>query len=164
VIYEATVHGRTMRVEVRGVDGRYTVVLDGEAREVDAREVSPSFLSLIVDGASHEAGLERRTGGWRVVLPEGSVEISLVEAAAKGALVHRKAASGPARVLAPMPGKIVRVSAAAGGEVKAGDALLVMEAMKMENEIRAPRDGRVTEVAVQEQQAVETGALLVLLE
>ncbi len=164
MIYEATVDGRTVRVEVRGTDGRYTVVLDGQAREVDAREVSTAFLSLIVDGRSHEAGLERRTGGWRVALPGGPVEISLAEAAGRGVLVHRKAVSGPARVLAPMPGKIVRVTAAAGREVKAGDALLVMEAMKMENEIRAPRDGVVKEVAVQEQQAVETGALLILLE
>jgi pyruvate carboxylase subunit B len=63
-----------------------------------------------------------------------------------------------------MPGKIVRVHACTGQAVKAGDGLLVMEAMKMENEIRAPRPGRVKEIAVREQQAVETGALLVLLE
>ena len=75
-----------------------------------------------------------------------------------------QAAAGPARVIAPMPGKIVRVAVAAGQEVRAGEGLVVMEAMKMENEIRAPRAGRVPEVPVQEGQAVESGALLVLVE
>jgi biotin carboxyl carrier protein len=63
-----------------------------------------------------------------------------------------------------MPGKIVRVAAAAGQEVRAGECLVVMEAMKMENEIRSPRDGRVKDVLVKEGQAVESGALLILVE
>jgi pyruvate carboxylase subunit B len=63
-----------------------------------------------------------------------------------------------------MPGKIVRLIAGRGAAVKAGECLLVMEAMKMENEIRAPRDGVVRDVLVTEGQAVETGALLILVE
>ena len=63
-----------------------------------------------------------------------------------------------------MPGKIVRVAVAAGQAVRAGECLLVMEAMKMENEIRSPRDGSVTGVLVREGQAVESGALLMLVE
>jgi biotin carboxyl carrier protein len=63
-----------------------------------------------------------------------------------------------------MPGKIVRVVAAAGQEVRAGECLVVMEAMKMENEIRSPRDGRIKDVLVKEGQAVESGALLILVE
>jgi biotin carboxyl carrier protein len=63
-----------------------------------------------------------------------------------------------------MPGKIVRVLVAAGQQVEAGAGLLVMEAMKMENELKAPRAGRVREVRVDERQAVETGALLLVLE
>jgi biotin carboxyl carrier protein len=63
-----------------------------------------------------------------------------------------------------MPGKLVRVLVSAGEDVGAGQGLVVMEAMKMENEIRAPRAGRVKEAPVREGQAVEMGALLVLLE
>jgi len=63
-----------------------------------------------------------------------------------------------------MPGKIVRVVAEAGLEVRAGECLVVMEAMKMENEIRSPRDGRIKDVLVKEGQAVESGALLILVE
>ena len=72
--------------------------------------------------------------------------------------------AGPAPVIAPMPGLVVRVTVAPGDSVVAGQGVLVMEAMKMENEIRAPRAGRVKEAPVREGQAVETGALLVLLE
>ncbi|MBI3932606.1 MAG: acetyl-CoA carboxylase biotin carboxyl carrier protein subunit [Acidobacteria bacterium] len=63
-----------------------------------------------------------------------------------------------------MPGKIVRVLVGAGDEVGAGQGLVVMEAMKMENELRAPRAGRVRELPVREGQTVETGALLALVE
>jgi biotin carboxyl carrier protein len=63
-----------------------------------------------------------------------------------------------------MPGKVVRVLVGAGDLVAAGAGLVVVEAMKMENELRAPRPGRVLETAVREGQAVETGALLVVLE
>jgi pyruvate carboxylase subunit B len=72
--------------------------------------------------------------------------------------------SGPAPFIAPMPGMIVRVAVQVGDVVQAGQGLVVMEAMKMENEIRSPRDGHVKDVVVKEGQAVESGALLILVE
>ncbi|MGE0043955.1 MAG: acetyl-CoA carboxylase biotin carboxyl carrier protein subunit [Vicinamibacterales bacterium] len=72
--------------------------------------------------------------------------------------------SGPQRVTAPMPGKVVRVLVAPGDEVTAKQGLVVVEAMKMENELKAARDGRVREVAVTEGQSVEAGAVLVVVE
>ena len=91
------------------------------------------------------------------------LDVSLVEGPA-GRWLRGASVGGPARVQAPMPGKLVRVLVSAGQDVGAGQGLVVMEAMKMENEIRAPRAGRVKEAPVREGQAVETGALLVLLE
>ena len=81
-----------------------------------------------------------------------------------GAPVLKRLASGPVRVAAPMPGRVLRVQVSPGDEVAAGQGLVVVEAMKMENELRATRAGRVLEVVVREGQAVETGALLVVLE
>ena len=72
--------------------------------------------------------------------------------------------SGPARIVAPMPGRLVRVLVSTGQDVQAGQGLVVVEAMKMENEIRAPRSGRVKDVPAREGQAVEAGALLVVVE
>ena len=163
MIFEASIDGRTVRAEVRGREGRYTVLLDGRALAVDAREAGAHTLSLLVEGRSHDVALERREGGYRVAVRGEVMEVGLTEAAS-GAAATRRPAAGPARVQAPMPGKLVRVLVSAGEEVGAGQGLVVMEAMKMENEIRAPRAGRVKEAPIREGQAVETGALLVLLE
>ena len=75
-----------------------------------------------------------------------------------------RAATGPQQVVAPMPGKIVRVLVQSGEAVRARQPLVVVEAMKMENELRAARDGTVAEVHAQEGQSVDAGALLVLLQ
>jgi biotin carboxyl carrier protein len=163
VQFEATVDGRTVRVEVRGGDGRYTVALDGRPLVLDLQETSRDFVSLLIDGRNYEVGLERRPGGYRVVLPDDILDVELADAA-RGAVDVRKVPSGPTRVMAPMPGKIVRLLVAAGQDVAAGQGLVVMEAMKMENELKAPRAGRVRELPVREGQAVETGALVAVVE
>ena len=165
MIYEASADGRAFRVEVRAgtTEGRFTVVVDGRPIEVDVADAGPHIASLLVEGRSHEAALERRERGFRVGLRGRVIEVELAEAV-RGAAAPRRVSGGPARVQAPMPGKLLRVLVSAGEDVGAGQGLVVMEAMKMENEIRAPRAGRVKEAPVREGQAVETGALLVLLE
>ncbi len=164
MIFDATVAGRTLRVEVRPrEDGRFTVTLDGRALDVDYQPAGGDFASLLVDGRSYEAGLERLEHGYRVVLTEDTLDVELLDAA-RGAVVSKKGQSGIAKVSAPMPGKIVKLLVETGQLVAAGQGLLVMEAMKMENEIRSPREGRVREVRVAERQAVETGALLVVVD
>jgi biotin carboxyl carrier protein len=164
VILDATVAGRTLRVEVRGRDGRYAVSIDGKHLDVDCQETGRDFVSLLVDGRSYELGLEKREGGYVVSFPDDTLAVELQAAARGPRTAARKNASGPARINAAMPGKIVRVLAEAGQAVEAGQGLVVMEAMKMENEIRAPRAGRVKDVAVRQGQAVESGALLFVLE
>lgn len=162
--FEATVDGRAVSVEVRERQGRYTVVLDGRVHEVDWHELGPQVAHLLVGGHSHDVALARRPGGFEVGVGGRNVAVEVAEAAAGGGAGPRRTASGRARVTAPMPGRIVRVLVEPEATVAAGDPLVVMEAMKMENELAAPRAGRVKEVAVTERQAVETGALLVVLE
>jgi biotin carboxyl carrier protein len=162
MILDATVAGRTVRVEVRGGGGRYTVALDGVAMEVDLVDAGRPFASLLVGGESHEVAVEKRPGGYVVHFPADAVPVSLADSARGGVPVARRS-DGPARLTAPMPGRVVRVLQGPGAEVAAGDGLVVIEAMKMENELRSPRAGRVQEVAVREGQAVEAGALLVVV-
>jgi biotin carboxyl carrier protein len=164
VIFDATVAGRTLRVEVHGRAGRYVVSVDGRHLEVGWQETGRDFVRLHVDGGSYELGLEKRPDGYRVVLPGDTLTVELQDAARGGATAARRRAAGPSRISAPMPGKIVRVLAQAGQAVEAGQGLVVMEAMKMENEIHAPRAGRVKDVGVRQGQAVESGALLFVLE
>jgi biotin carboxyl carrier protein len=164
VIFDANVDGRAARVEVRSAGGVNTVLVDGRPLAVSVFPTARHFTTLIIDGRCHDAGVLRQGDVHAVALREGTFEVSLVVGARGAAAVHRKAVTGPARVSAPMPGKIVRVAAAAGQEVRAGECLVVMEAMKMENEIRSPRAGRIKDVLVKEGQAVESGALLILVE
>jgi len=164
MLFDAIVDGRTLRVEVRGTDGRYSVTIDGRLLEVDLFDGGRDFVSLLVAGRSHEAGLEKRPGGFTVVLADDVVAVDLAEASRGEPPAARKMAGGPVEVRAPMPGMVVRVLVGPGEQAAAGQGLVVVEAMKMENELRAPRAGRIKDVAVSEGQAVETGALLVILE
>jgi len=163
VIFDAQVDGHDVRVEVQRRDGRYVVTLDGEAAEVDLLAAGVGFVSAIIEGASYEAGLERHKDGYRVHLDGDVLDVALADAA-RGAAPAPRVASGPTQVTAPMPGKIVRVLVEPGVQVEAGRGLIVMEAMKMENELRAPRAGRVREIIARDGQAVEAGALLALLD
>jgi biotin carboxyl carrier protein len=159
---DASVDGRTIRVEVRPTEDGYTVTLDGKTRKVDLVETGDHFAILIVDGTSHEVGVEKRGNGYRVHLPDDTVTVALGDPAA-GAVSRARRPQGPTRLTAPMPGRVVRVLAEKGSEVEPGQGLVVIEAMKMENELKAPRKGRVDEVAVREGQVVEAGALLLIV-
>jgi biotin carboxyl carrier protein len=164
MIFDATVEGRTIRVEVRGKNGRYTVSLDGRSLEVDLHEAGRDFMSLLIDAQSYDVALEPRGTGYTVLLDDDALHVDLASAARGSGAAPKSTASGPARLTAPMPGKVVRILVEPGGEVAAGQGLVVMEAMKMENELRSPRGGRVKEILVREGQAVEAGALLALVE
>ncbi len=172
--FELEVGNRLRTVEIqRRADG-YHVSVDGRLRVVDARPIAPAAWSLLVrdgDGRtsrSVEATVLPQQGasGFDVDINGFHIPVQL-----KGGLGRRSRAgpaassgSGPQRVTAPMPGKVVRVLVKAGDVVKTRQGLVVVEAMKMENELRAARDGRVREVFVVEGQSVEAGASLALVE
>ena len=86
-----------------------------------------------------------------------------IKDAVKGTALGRVAHTGPLKLTAPMPGKIVKVLVGEGDVVEAGRGVLVMEAMKMENELKATRGGTIQEIKVKEGQAVEMGALLLII-
>ena len=96
MIFDATVDGRTLRVEVRGKDGRYVVLLDGTPLEVDLQETGRHFVSLLIGGKSYEAGLQKRPGGYNVVLADDVVSVDLAEAIAGRRRLPARKARGPA--------------------------------------------------------------------
>jgi acetyl/propionyl-CoA carboxylase alpha subunit len=161
VILTATVAGKSHRVEVRAVEGRYLAVVDDRPLEVDCLESVDGFASLLVAGRSHDALVTRMPWGYAVALRGGRYDVLLADPAPAAS---RPPAGGDARLVAPMPGKVVRVLVERGQRVAAAQGLVVVEAMKMENELKAPRGGTVIEVHVREGQAVDCGALLVVLE
>ena len=103
--------------------------------------------------------------GFQVVVDGESFQVSLVDPRREGPSTSgRTEAAGPVAVSAPMPGKVVRILTAEGEEVRQGQGLVVVEAMKMQNELGSPKSGRVRAVRVAEGQAVDSGEPLVLVE
>ncbi|HKI00993.1 MAG TPA: biotin/lipoyl-containing protein [Thermoanaerobaculia bacterium] len=161
---------REERVQIRRNDrngGGYEVVIGGRTYHVDASPPRPGLTSLRIDGAQHEVAVRREGEGtyWvSTVHGAGSVEVSdpLTHLAAQ----TRGAKGGRRRqtVKAYMPGRVVTLLVEEGQDVTAGQGVLVLEAMKMENEIRAEHDGTVTKVHVQPGQAVDLGNPLFELE
>lgn len=156
---------------------RYTVERDGDAVRLDGREdpasieeVGDTPVRLVTIGSEvHRVVVRRREGkgAYQLWLDGHAYEVEALDERARAIRDLTRAAAGPAGpapLVAPMPGLIVRVSVAEGDEVQAGQGLVVMEAMKMENELRSPGHGRVKRVAAVPGQAVEKGAVLVELE
>ena len=162
LIFDATVDGRTIRVEVRGGAGATRSSSTTRLSRWTSCPPDPTSRASSSKGESHDLGLETRPFGFVVHFPGDAVTVRLAEAARDAGPLPR-GPQGPARLTAPMPGRVVRVLAEKGAAVAAGQGLVVIEAMKMENELASPRAGRVLEVAVREGQAVEAGALLALV-
>jgi biotin carboxyl carrier protein len=155
----ATVH----EIVVTRVDGDYRVVLDGTAHVVDARKLEADFYSILYEGKSYEVSVA--SAGSRYLVRHGAYEeiVELADAARSGReKIHKH--DGIEAIDSVMPGKVVRLLVAAGDRVAADQGLVVVEAMKMENEIRAPRAGRVKSIDVAPGQNVEAGSRLLLLE
>ena len=172
--YEIDVGGRIRQVAVERAGDGFALELDGRPWRVDASRVDAHTLSLILDNEADRKDTVKRAGFEVTVVPGPSAGQLTIQVGALPIAVtvnghRRRAASpdatvaGPQRIAAPMPGKIVRVFVRPGDAVTARQPLVVVEAMKMENELRASRDGTVAEVHVQEGLSVEAGALLIVI-
>jgi biotin carboxyl carrier protein len=172
VTFEVEVNGRTRLVGVElvaGIDGRYRVTIDGATHTIDAREVDESTLSLIlldVGGACHDVEIVDGpvAGDLLVRTWDGLLPVSVDKRRRRRSGGDMGGGAGEQRVVAPMPGKVVRVLVKPGDEVTARQGLVVVEAMKMESEIGSPKAGRIKEVSVAAGTSVEAGRLLVVVE
>src|SRR5713101_3590437 len=149
---------------VAGCDPR-RLAIESEVWEVDARLTGQGIYSLLIDGVSYVADVTARDGACVVGVADETYVIQVEEATRY--LIRTKAGAaagaGPQTLTAPLPGKITHVAVRAGDTVAAGDTLLVIEAMKMENELKAGAPGTVAEVRVQPGQAVNAGDVLVVI-
>jgi biotin carboxyl carrier protein len=165
VKFEAQLGAETIPVEVTGGDGRFTVVVAGEPHEVDARQAAEGIWSLLLGSVSYTVDVSERDGAFVVEVAGESYHIRVEEETryiirTRGA----RAGAGGQVLKAPMPGKVTLVEVTVGQAVKPGDGLVVLEAMKMENEFRAAVAGTVKEVRVQAGQAVNPGDVLIVIE
>jgi biotin carboxyl carrier protein len=171
VTFEIEVDGRTRRVSVeRPSPGRYHVTVDGTMHEVDAARVGDYGLSLLL-GAESNASREvfvapAGVQGELLVGLDGRTVAVTVNArrTPRRGLDRALHADGEQEIVAPMPGRVVRVLVTAGDQVADRQALIVVEAMKMENELRSPKAGRVKHVAVTPGMSVDGGRVLIVIE
>jgi len=153
---------REAEVHLDRHDHGYHVKVDGEAYEIDYVRLAGDLWSLVIGGRQYVVSVSPAGGGrYRVT---GGAEIDEVELMDPLTFLAKKAhggdAQGAAVVTAYMPGRVVKILVEEGQEVTVGDGLVVLEAMKMENEIRAERGGVVKNIAVKEGQAVDGGDVL----
>jgi biotin carboxyl carrier protein len=163
--------GREQAISVEPLEGgRFRVTRDGHSLVLDAKKVQAgsrsATWSLVPEGGGRalQVDVDGLLPDLAVTVDNLTVPLKLADARSQVAALVRPQAAGPQPVRSPMPGKVVKVLVKAGDEVKAGAAVVVVEAMKMENELRAPRDGKVREVKVQEGQAVESNQTLATIE
>ncbi len=157
----------SQRVSLRETgEGLYEVTLEGKTVHVDAVRSGPNIYSIIEDGQQFEVMVdEKGAHGFDVLVAGRLFHLEVLDERAKLLASSTAAAvSGPQTVVAEMPGKVVKVNVVVGAVVSAKQGLVIVEAMKMENEIRSPIDGIVKEIAVVEGQTVEVGATLFVVE
>jgi biotin carboxyl carrier protein len=173
---DVEIAGRRRQMAVRRVNDEYRVTIDGREWSVDAAPVDGSTVSLLVrslgsaGGAaeartrSYEVWITPDVGSGRLDVAVGTRHVTVAPARQSRARPGAAAASPDSqRIVAPMPGRIVRVLAAKGDAVRARQTIVVIEAMKMENELRAEHDGVLSDVAVRDGQSVEASTLLAVI-
>ncbi len=147
-------------------EGVYEVSLDGQTVRVDLVKSGPTIYSLIEEGRQWEVSVDEKGAHGFDLLVGGALFHLEAEDERSGRLAQatKVTASGPQAVTAEMPGKVIKLNKAVGDSVSAGEGVVILEAMKMENEIPSPIDGRIREIAVAEGDTVESGAPLFTVE
>jgi len=166
--YSADLQGRIHRLAVKGAGSPVPVHIDGKIYDVDFSAGDGSLLSLIVMGRSYEADVVEEVEGVLTVWVEG--KLHRIEYQEEGRRPRRSVGvtgqdmGGPQMIVAPMPGKVVALLVSPAEEVSAGQGVIVIEAMKMENELKASRPGVIKEIKVREGDAVRGGDILIVIE
>jgi biotin carboxyl carrier protein len=165
MVYEVTVNGKPHRLELERAGGVWKCRLDGQEIEVDAVVTRRDVMSILVDGQSYEVKREQTATDLHMWVGSTRFEVELrdprsLRARRDGAADEK----GPKKLMAPMPGRVVRVLVAETEEVDAGQGVVVVEAMKMQNEIKSPKKGAVKKILAVTGANVNAGDVLAIVE
>jgi|SRR5579885_574952 len=162
--YESVVGpGQGKRIAVERLDENRYLVGDRE-RAVNVEVLEPGVYSIIVDDASYEVSVREDKKGYVVEVGPHFIPVRVEDPLSRGVAKAGAGIEGEAMVSSPMPGRVVGVKVEVGQTVKEGEGVVLVEAMKMENELHAPKDGKVKKIAVKMGDAVEAGQDLVVIE
>ena len=155
---------RLHEVVIERRDARFIVTVDGTQFVADARKLEGDSYSILMKGRSYTVSVEADGDAYCVRHGAARQIVRLTDPSRRAREGAQAAARGPVEVVSVMPGKVVRVLVHPGDEVQMGQGLVVVEAMKMENEIAAPKAGRIVAVRVEAGRPVEAGGTLVVVE
>lgn len=162
--YITTINEKTFEIELRS-DG--TMLVNGEPRSYDFLSLGEHLYSIIMDNQSHEAVVEHEDGHHYGVMIGGKLYDAVVMDERSQLLANRHGGefvdSGEISIAAPMPGLVVDILVHEGQEVTKGETLVILESMKMQNELKAPRDGTVQRVSIKVGESVEQKRVMVTL-
>ncbi len=165
--YYAEVDGRVLEMDVEEQGDDLKVSIAGKSLLANLHKVSPpSLYSLILNNESHEVFVEQREDQYVVMIAGEQYTIKVQDERARrlaAVMPKERAHEGEVVIRAPMPGLVVAIEVSPGDVVEKGKGLVVLEAMKMQNELRAPRHGTVKAVNVQQGERVENGRVLVVV-
>ncbi len=145
-------------------DGWREFSIDRRCVRADIVEVSPGVYSVLVDGMAHEVRMEEGANGWVATVHGRTYALDIRDPRRWTPRSAALAAGGAWKVCSPMPDKILRLLVAEGDQVAEGGGLIVVEAMKMQNELTSPKAGRVRSVEVAEGSSVTTGQTLIVVD
>ena len=162
--YEIAIDGKQYRLDLDQIDGRWTCSVDGHDVEVDAVLARPNVLSLRIGNKAYEVKCERVSSEIHVWVGSQRFAAEVRDPRSLRGRVRAADDHGPKKLTAPMPGKVVRILVGQGSEVEAGAGVLVVEAMKMQNEVKSPKKGAIQKILVTEGAAVNAGDVLAIVE
>ncbi|HTC49832.1 MAG TPA: biotin/lipoyl-containing protein [Candidatus Aquilonibacter sp.] len=164
MLYDVNINGKNYRLELNPVDGRWSYRVDSKAVEVDAVPIRPNVLSLRIGNTAYEVRSERIANDWYLWVGNTRFAAEVRDPRSLRGRSRAQEERGPRKIVAPMPGKVVRVLVREGDEVELGAGMAVVEAMKMQNEIKSPKKGKVQKVLVSEGAAVNAADVLAIVE
>jgi biotin carboxyl carrier protein len=162
VLYHVSINGKARRIELQRVDDGWVCRVDGREFRINAEQIDATTLSLLIDGKSFVIRMPSENS---IAVGERIYDVSVDDPRSwRGKKRSGEAGEGPQKLVASMPGKIVRVLAAEGDAISAGQGIAVIEAMKMQNEIKSAKAGVLKKLLVQPGLNVNAGEVLAIVE
>jgi biotin carboxyl carrier protein len=164
MIYDIAVGDKSFRLELDRIDRAWSCRLDGRSVEADAVLVRPDVLSLRLANKCYEVKCEKLAGAWKIWIGQQSLDVEVRDPRSLRGHVRDSDERGARKLTAPMPGKVVRILVEQGAHVEAGAGIMVVEAMKMQNEVKSPKKGTIQRILVSPGAAVNAGDVLAIVE
>jgi biotin carboxyl carrier protein len=164
MLYDITIDGKKYRLDLKRADGRWSCRLDGRELEIDPILTRPDVLSLRIGDLAYEVKSERVANELHLWVGSTCFTAEVRDPRSLRGRTRAGDDHGPRKITAPMPGKVVRLLVHEGDEVEPGSGVAVVEAMKMQNEIKSPKKGSIQKILVSEGAAVNAGDVLAIVE